>query len=39
MLLEIVAYLLAYLVLSFLAGIAIGKLIKRGREGLGDDNE
>ena len=39
MLLEIVTYVLAYLIFSFLVGIALGKMIRRGREGYGDDND
>jgi hypothetical protein len=39
MLLEIILYSLAYLVFSFLVGIAIGKLIKRGQEGIDDEDD
>lgn len=39
MLLDIIGYSLAYLLLSLIVGIAVGKWLKKGRERDGEDKD
>jgi hypothetical protein len=39
MLFKIIGYALAYLVFSLLLGMAVGKLLKKGRGETGDEEE